>query len=79
MTEYNYAAIIPYKVKEIISLIIENKNKDFLDAIKYLYSSKLYEYLSREETKYWHFSSAKLYDMLENEKQNNKLEQPDFV
>ena len=75
----NYTAIIPYKVKDIILIIMKNKKKMFLDALYYLYNSELYEYLSNEETKFWHFSSSKLYDLLENEKQNNFLEFPDFV
>ena len=48
-------------------------------AIDYLYSSELYEYLSNEETKFWHFSPSKLFDLLEEEKQNNFFEIPDFV
>ncbi len=79
MKDFDYSVIIPYKVRDIIALIMENNDLAFVDSIRYLYSSKLYEFLSREETKFWHFSPEKLYDMLENEKQNNKLEIPDFV
>ena len=75
----NYKAIIPYKIKDLIQLIIENKQKVFLHAIDYLYSSELYEYLSNEETKFWHFSPTKLFELLEEEKQNNFFEIPDFV
>ena len=75
----NYNVIIPYKIKDIIQLIMENKQKAFLQAIDYLYNSKLYEYLSNEETKFWHFSHYKLFDLLEEEKQNNFFEIPDFV
>ena len=75
----NYKAIIPYRIIGIIQLILENKQKVFLDAIVYLYNSKLYEYLSNEETKFWHFSHSKLFDLLEEEKQNNFFEIPDFV
>ena len=79
MTKIDYTAIIPYKIKDIILLIIENNNICFIDAISYLYNSKLYEYLSQEETKLWHLSYSKLYDLLENEKQNYFFEFPDFV
>ena len=74
-----YEAIIPYKIKDIVALIMENNNKTFLYAIDYLYSSNLYEYLSNEETKFWHFSHYKLFDLLEEEKQNSFFEIPDFV
>ena len=79
MIKINYIAIIPYKIKDIVALIMENKKKLFIDAVNYLYNSKLYEYLSKEETKFWHFSSYKLFDLLEEEKQNNFFEFPDFV
>ncbi len=66
----NYTAIIPYKIKGVVQLIMENKQKAFVEAIDYLYSSNLYEHLSDEESKFWHFSSAKLFYFLEQEKQN---------
>ena len=75
----DYNAIIPYKIKDLIFLIMENKQKGFLDAIDYLYNSDLYEYLNNEETKFWHFSHFKLFDLLEEEKQNSFFEIPDFV
>ncbi len=75
----NYTVIIPYKVKDIVLLIMKNKKMMFLNAIDYLYSSNLYEYLNNEESKLWHLSSSKLFDLLEEEKQNNFFELPDFV
>ena len=75
----NYTSIIPYKVKDIVQLIMENKQKAFLDAIDYLYSTNLYEYLSNEDSKFWHFSSLKLFYLLEEEKQNDFFELPDYV
>jgi len=79
MTNINYASIIPYKICDITSLIIENKKIIFEDAINYLYQSKLYELLSDEKTKLWHLSPNKLLELLENEKQCNSLDFPDFV
>ncbi len=79
MKKANYTAIIPFKIKDIVFLIMTNKKILFNEALNYLYNSELYKYLSNEETKFWHFSTAKLYDLLENEKQNNFLEFPDFV
>lgn len=79
MIKTNYLAIIPYKIKDVIALIMDNKKQHFLEAVRYLYISELYKYLSKEETKFWHFSSYKLFDLLEEEKQNNMFELPDFV
>ncbi len=79
MKKINYTAIIPYKIKDIIVLIMENENYLFIDAMNYLYNSELYKYLSKEETKFWHFSSYKLFDLLKEEKQNVFFQIPDFV
>lgn len=79
MTNPNYTSIIPYKISEITSLIIENKKIKFEDAINYLYLSKLYDFLSDEKTKLWHLSSYKLFELLEKEKQSNNFDFPDFV
>jgi hypothetical protein len=75
----NYSSLIPYKIIQTVSLIIEINKIDFIDAVSYLYKSKLYENLSIETTKLWHLSAEKLFDLLENEKQNNVFEFPDFV
>jgi len=75
----NYAALIPYLIIDIVRLIIENKNLDFLSAVSYLYKTQLYEFLSNEQTKLWHLSSYKLFDLLEGEKTTQKFEFPDFV
>ncbi len=75
----DYSALIPYKVKDVVSIIIENKNLSFIDSIEYLYHSKMYEYLSDETTKFWHLSPNKLYDILEREKNNLIFDIPDFI
>lgn len=74
-----FKPIIPLKIQDLTSLIIERKQIEFQKAIQYLYSSKLYEALSNEETKLWHLSIEKLFDMLENEKRTRKIIFPDFV
>ena len=74
-----FRPIIPLKIQDLTSLIIERKQIEFQKAIQYLYSSKLYEALSNEETKLWHLSIEKLFDMLENEKRTRKIIYPDIV
>jgi len=74
----DYSPLITYKVKDLVAIIIENKDKSFLDALEYLYSSKLYEFLSDESSKMWHLSTNKLFVVLENEKLTNTFEMPDF-
>lgn len=79
MEKDKFDAILPLKIKDLISLIMETKNLDFEDALNYLYQSELYTLLSDEETKLWHLSSEKLFDILEIEKKTKKIVFPDFV
>ena len=74
-----FKSIIPLKIQDILSLIKELKHISFFEALHYLYDSKLYDALANEETKLWHLSSLKLFDMLENEKVTKEITFPDFV
>lgn len=79
MNKPAFDSILHIKIQEVISIIIDKLQMDFNRSIEYLYSSKLYEELSNEETKLWHLSSEKLFEMLEGEKTTKKLIYPDFV
>ena len=74
-----FKSIIPLKIQDIISIIKERKQFNFQNALHYLYESKLYDALSIEDTKLWHLSSEKLFDMLENEKLTQEIIFPDYV
>ena len=74
-----FDSILPFKIQDLVSLIIEIKNINFEEAVQFLYESKLYEALSDEKTKLWHLSSEKLLDMLLIEETTGKLIFPDFV
>lgn len=79
MEDSVFESIMPLKVQDLISLIVEKRQFDFDIALQYLYESKLYDALSTEDTKLWHLSSEKLYDMLVTEKDTGELIYPDFV
>jgi hypothetical protein len=79
MGKNEFESIMPLKVEDLISLIVEKKQFEFDIALSYLYDSKLYDALSTEETKLWHLSSEKLLDMLVAEKDTGELVYPDFV
>ncbi len=80
MNDNEFEIIVELKVRDLVTLIIMNtKNSILVDALEYLYESKLYQNLIREETKLWHLSAEKLYDMLIIEKETNVLIYPDFV
>jgi hypothetical protein len=74
-----FESIMPLKVEDLISLIVEKHQLEFEAALIYLYDSKIYDALSVEETKLWHLSTEKLYDMLIVEKDTGELIYPDFV
>jgi hypothetical protein len=63
-----FNSIIELKIQDLTSLIIEQKNLNFRESLSYLYDSTLYVKLTKEETKLWHLSTQKLFEMLEVEK-----------
>lgn len=64
--------ILPFKIQELVGIIMEKRSLPFMDALSYLYSSKLYEKLHDEPAKWWYLSSLRLYEMLKKEKRENK-------
>lgn len=79
MEDKQFALIVELKIADIISIIMATKSLDFEDALQYLYTSELYKVLTIEDTKLWHLSVTKLFDMLENEKVMHVLSFPDYV
>lgn len=79
MIQNEFDTYVELKVQDLVSLIIEYEKLEFVDALQYLYESKLYMALLDESTKIWHLSNEKLFEMLKIEKQTNKLIYPDFV
>lgn len=65
-------AILLIKVKQLVTLIMERKSMGLTDALHYLYSSKLYELLTDDETKMWYLSTLDLYERLKKEKRSVK-------
>lgn len=79
MEKNKFDAIFPLKIQSLISLIMENKSLNFDDALNLLYQSELYSVLSNEETKLWHLSTEKLFEILDTEAKTKILVLPDFV
>jgi len=79
MDKTEFDSFIELKIGDITALVIDRKGFDFEKAIEYLYKSGLYRLLIQENTKLWHLSSEKLFDMLVNEKENKQLIFPDYV
>ncbi len=62
-------ALIP----QIIDLIVQKNGLSELSAMNEFYQSKVYELLSKEETKMWHFSHLTIYTMWNYEKETGKI------
>lgn len=62
-------ALIP----QTVALIIKNDNFSEFDALNKFYQSKVYELLSKEETKLWHYSPLTVYNMWKQESETGKV------
>lgn len=62
-------ALIP----QTVALIAENCGFDDITAINEFYQSKVYDLLSDEKTKMWHYSPMTVYTMWKNEKETGKV------
>ncbi|MDR2590473.1 MAG: hypothetical protein LBC71_05765 [Oscillospiraceae bacterium] len=62
----------------LVGKIIEETNLSEDDAMEKLYSSSLYSILEKEETKVWHYSVPKLYELWDNCMKTGKLILPEY-
>lgn len=67
MNEEQFSAMLAILVPPIIERIIENSNIGEREAISCFYKSRLYEELSDERLKLWHYSPLTLYTMYQDE------------
>lgn len=77
MGQEQFVALMPYISADLVSLIAEKQNISGEDAIKKLYSSKLYAALENEKTKVWQYSTHMLYSLFEQEEKNGYIIFPD--
>ena len=77
MGQEQFVAMMPYISTDLVSLIAEKQKISEEDAIKKLYSSKLYAALEQEETKLWQYSTLMLYSLFEQEETNGDIRFPD--
>ena len=62
-------ALIP----QTVALIAEKEGLDDIAALNAFYESRVYELLSDEKTKLWHFSPLNVYTMWKREKETNEI------
>lgn len=66
-------ALIP----QTVALIVEKDGEDDITAINEFYQSKVYDLLSKEETKMWHYSPMTIYMMWKHEKETGEIVFPE--
>ena len=76
MNENQFNAMLAIIVPHIIELII-NSNLDTDKAISLFYESKLYQELSDEKSKLWHYSPMTLYTMYQDELLTGSYDYPE--
>lgn len=77
MNENQFSALLSVIVPQIIEQITKNSNLDEAQAVSLFYKSKLYQELSTEETKLWHYSPLTLYTMYQDELLTGSYEYPE--
>ena len=77
MNENQFNAMLAIIVPHIIELIIKNSNLDTDKAISLFYKSKLYQELSDEKSKLWHYSPMTLYIMYQDELLTGSYDYPE--
>ena len=77
MQQEQFIAMMPYISTDLVSLITEKQGISEEDAVKKLYSSKLYASLEKEDTKVWQYSTHMLYSLFEQEEKDGTIQFPD--
>jgi len=66
------SAMLPFVMREFVDMVMKRKALPLEDALYYIYSSRLYQSLLDENTKWWYSSTLSLYEALEKEKTAQK-------
>ena len=77
MGEKQFLAMMPIISSNLCAMIAKEQNITEDEATKKLYNSKLYEYLEKEETKVWQYSTPMLYSLFIQGETTGKIEFPD--
>jgi hypothetical protein len=77
VTQKNVSSVIAFITPGILTLLMEQRGLNLLDASRLLYNSELYKVLEEEKTKLWRLSYSMLYDMLEEELETGKITYPE--
>jgi hypothetical protein len=76
MEKIKFDAVFPIICSALVEKISSELNLSGEDAIKKLYSSRIYELIEWEETKFWQYSTEKLFEMYLEETRTGKISFP---
>ena len=76
MEKIKFDAVFPIICSSLAEKISSELNLSDEDAIKKLYSSRVYELMEREETKFWQYSTEKLFEMYLEESSTGSISFP---
>ena len=76
MNKSQFDAIFPIICSDLTEKIVVELKISDEEAVKELYSSYLYELFEKEETKFWQYSTEKLFEMFLEEKNSGKIDFP---
>lgn len=79
MNDDQFSAMLAIIVPPIIEQISQNSNTDVDKIISRFYKSKLYNELSDEESKLWHYGPMTLYTMFQDELLTGSYDYPEEV
>jgi hypothetical protein len=77
MSQEQFHAMMPVISADVIGMITTRRGVAESEAIRLLYTSKLYEALEKEENKLWQYSTPMLYSLLEQEWETGMIQYPD--
>ena len=77
MSQEQFHAMMPVISADVIGMITTRRGVSEIEAIRLLYTSKLYEALEKEENKLWQYSTPMLYSLLEQEWETGMIQYPD--
>ena len=78
MDKAKFEALLPFIVTALMQKIIVRMKISQDEAFLLLYKSQLYSALDDEKIKVWHYSSEKLFQLLEDEIATGTLELPEY-
>ena len=78
MDKAQFDALLPFIITDLMQKIINRKNISQDEAFSQLYGSMLYRILDEEETKVWHYSTEKLFQLFDEEITTGNLELPEY-